>query len=261
MEKIQSQFGEAKVNHDLTEGYLYFVGGYRQTFQSHPVFFVPGTNAAECSWRSYGDVFWDGPRSLVSKAILQRLYPGLETFFRMKLRITAAPADALVQDMIYLSTQYASKGISDDLKAHFSLMLADIGGLLLSGDFRLATPQRTCLAKLQNKAIFPFKHPVHGLRLGKCQDFYVPDTSGKLADAFANKLPFLSIHPPSLLSRMQPIFQCPLWDFRPLENFAICTTKVGGTPVVDKEETKHYLAKLGYIERYVFVGKITSISS
>ncbi|KAL5531018.1 hypothetical protein ACEPAG_3894 [Sanghuangporus baumii] len=220
-------------------------------FREHPLIYVPDAVKGKI-WRRLSDVYWNGHRTMTSKAALRHVYRELKEFFQEKLGLVDAPPTVLVDELKILAEERKDKCIAKDVHETISAMIIDISRLLKSGALNIS------LAKpLLQLAIFPTHHSETGIRLQKLRDIYIPDYTGYYARLFRDKVPLLELSDTeSDLPGINDLLQLASDDMlRYLDKCIDHKMELRGSPRLHDDLTATYCGRYQNFERLVYDNK------
>ena len=222
----------------------------RKAFRVYPIIFLSVNNETERIWLHKTDVYWHGPPSMRSKAVISRSYPHLSHFFFNKLGITNAPPFALVDELRTIAGRYRSIQVPPDVQEHVAEILVDISDVI-----RTTSRLPPSFATLADVAVFPVYIPAEGIALRSADEFYVPDRSSKYADAFHERVALLELPDSIALTRIRPLLESDIFKdkMRYLEEHVTKESVPYGMAVPDIAATELYSSRVGYITRYALV--------
>lgn len=210
----------------------------------YPIILVFVNNEAERVWLRKTDVYWHGPPSMTSKAVISRSYPHLINFFFYKLGITNAPPYALVDELRMIADKHPFGRISQGVREHVADILADISDIIESMP---SVPHS--FEALAEIAAFPVLVPGQGLALRAAEEFYIP---GKYADVFRKHVALLDLPDSIPISRIRSLLQSSIFKDK-IRNLDLHVTKQsvpGGKRVLDPHATDLYSSRVEHLARY-----------
>lgn len=228
----------------------------RKAFREYPIILVSVENESERVWLHKTDVYWHGPPSIRSKAVICRSYPYLNNFFFTKLGITNAPPYALVDELRMISERCRSGPVSQDVQEYVAEILADISDVLQSP--MTLPPSFTTLPQV---AVFPVHMPSEGIVLRPADGFYVPDTPSKYAEVFRGRVPLLDLPDSVPMTRIRPLFESDIFKdrIRYLDDHVTKRSVPDGRNVLDTAATELYSSRVAYIARYTLLTAVGTV--
>ncbi|KAI0302873.1 hypothetical protein B0F90DRAFT_1667473 [Multifurca ochricompacta] len=222
----------------------------RNAFNEHPIILVFVNSEEERLWLRKTDVFWHGPPSMTSKAIISRSYPRLSNFFFHKLGITNAPSYALVDELRLIERRWQRMLIPIGVQEHVADILADISDIIKE-DTSNVPPSLSTLAEIP---VFPVSVPAEGIFLRGVGAFYVPDRSGKYADVFRERVGLLALPDSVPIARIRPLLESDIFKdkIRYLESEVTKRSVPQGRRVLDSDATELYSSRVEYVTRLVY---------
>lgn len=168
----------------------------RDAFRIHPLIYVPPSHRigqSQGRWVSSQEVFWDGPRSVISKTILEyiEVYRPLQKLFAQQLQIPPPPIDILWQELREISKKIGGDPLDPDNHRIVFAILKDIDDVIDIKRKSINEPSFSWLTQLQNSPIFPATSPVGDLRLYDASKVYNPLGGKHLVDLFLGRVPIL----------------------------------------------------------------------
>lgn len=223
----------------------------RDAFKKYPIILVFVNDEAERVWLRKSDVYWHGPPSMTSKAVISRSYPHLSDFFFNKLGIPHAPPFALVEELRMIAEKHQSGPISPGVREHVADILADISHVIESMP---SVP--SSFAALARIAAFPVQVPAEGSALRAVDEFYVPDKSGKYADVFRKHVALLDLPDSTPIARIRPLLESNVFRdrMRYLDEHVTKRFVPQGRRVLDSSATDLYSGRVEYFARYAPFG-------
>jgi hypothetical protein len=221
---------------------------YREAFTTYPI--ILGYNFQnERVWLRKVDVYWDGPPSMTTRAVISKIYPTLSNFFFKKLGITNAPAYALTDELRVISKQH-QRGwgpVPPDVQEHIAFILADITKIMQT----MPTIPMS-FHSLAEMAIFPVSVPGEGIALRTADEFYVPDKSDKYAKVFRERVQLLAL-PEAAVVRIRPLLESAIFKdrIRYLEAHVTKQSTPVGKHVGEPKATALYSSRVEHIARCV----------
>src|SRR6266702_1042406 len=218
----------------------------RDAFTKDPLILVIVNGKSERVWLRKMDVYWDGPPSMTTRAVISHSYTNLSNFFFKKLGITSAPPYVLVEELRAIARQHQHGPVPLGVQEHIADILADISMIVQT--MPKMPPSFEDLAQI---AIFPASVPSEGVALCTVDDFYVPDKSGKYADVFRERIPLFAL-PESAITRIRPLLESSILRdrMRYLEAYVTKRSTPLGKRVIDLKATDLYSSRVEYIARY-----------
>ena len=220
----------------------------RDAFPKDPIILVLNCQS-ERVWLRKMDVYWDGPPSMTSRAVISHTYPMLSTFFFKKLSITSAPPYVLVDELHAISKQHQRGPVPSEVQEQIADILADISTLVKN--MPKIPPSFQGLPQI---AIFPASVPSEGVALRKADEFYIPDKSGKYADVFRERVALFVLQEPAM-TRIRPLLESSIFKdkMRYLEDHVTKRSTPLGKRVLEPKATDLYSSRVEYIARYTLL--------
>ncbi|KAI9442850.1 hypothetical protein BJY52DRAFT_1317510 [Lactarius psammicola] len=220
----------------------------RDAFTQDPIILVSVNGRSERVWLRKMDVYWDGPPSMTTRAVISHSYPSLSNFFFKKLGITSAPPYALIEELRAIARQHQHGSVPQGVQEHIADILADISKIMQT--MPKMPPSFEDLAQI---AIFPASVPSGGVALRTVDDFYVPDKEGKYADVFRSRVPLFAL-PESAITRIRPLLESSILRdrMRYLEAHVTKRSTPHGKRVLDLKATDLYSSRVEYVARLVY---------
>ncbi|KAI0260315.1 hypothetical protein BC834DRAFT_901531 [Gloeopeniophorella convolvens] len=224
----------------------------RKAFSEYPIILVYANAELGSVWLRKVDVFWHGPPSMTSKAIISRTYPRMSDFFFSKLGITNAPPYALV-DELRLIAQRQHGALPTGVREHVADILADLSDAVAESGSNVPTS----FLALADIAAFPVSVPGEGIVLRAAEGFYVPDKAGKYADVFRERVGLLALPESTPISRIRPLLESDIFKdrMRYMESEVTKRSVPQGMRILDTAATDLYSSRVGYIARLVHHSK------
>lgn len=194
------------------------------------------------------DVYWDGPPSMTTRAVISHTYPNLSNFFFRKLKIVSAPPYALIEELRAIVKQHQRGGpVPPEVQEHIADILSDITRIMQT----MPTIPMS-FYDLAQIAIFPASVPGEGIALRTADEFYVPDKSGKYANVFRERVALLAL-PEAAVVRIRPLLESKIFKdkMRYLEAHVTKRSTPVGKRVLDSKATDLYSSRVEYIARCV----------
>ncbi|KAH9046334.1 hypothetical protein EDB83DRAFT_2227590 [Lactarius deliciosus] len=219
----------------------------RDAFTKDPIILAVN-GQSERVWLRKMDVYWDGPPSMTTRAVISHSYPNLSNFFFRKLGITSAPPYALVEELRAIARQHQHGPVPPGVREHITDILADISKIL-----QTMPKMPPSFADLAQIAVFPASVPSVGVALCAVDEFYVPDKSGKYADVFRSRVPLFALSE-SDTTRIRPLLESSILrdKMRYLEEHVTKRSTPLGKRVIDLKATDLYSSRVEYIARLVY---------
>ncbi|KAF8267008.1 hypothetical protein EI94DRAFT_1731509 [Lactarius quietus] len=221
----------------------------KEAFTKDPIILViVNGQSQEQVWLRKMDVYWDGPPSMTTRAVISHTYPTLSGFFFKKLGITSAPPYALVEELRAIATQHKYGPVPQEEQEHIAEILADITKIMQS--MPKIPPSFYGLADI---AIFPASVPSEGIALRTADEFYVPDKEGKYAKVFSDRVALFAL-PESAIRQIRPLLESPIFKdrMRYLETHVTKQSRPQGKHVLEPKATDLYSSRVEYIARLVY---------
>ncbi|KAI9443898.1 hypothetical protein H4582DRAFT_2071449 [Lactarius indigo] len=217
----------------------------RDAFTKDPIILAVN-GQSERVWLRKTDVYWDGPPSMTTRAVISHSYPNLSNFFFRKLGITSAPPYALIEELRAIARQHQRGPVPLGVKEHITDILADISKILQT--MPKIPPSFADLAQI---SVFPASVPSVGVALCAVDEFYIPDKSGKYADVFRSRVPLFALSE-SDITRIRPLLESSILKdkMRYLEEHVSKRSTPLGKRVIDLKATDLYSSRVEYIARY-----------
>lgn len=227
----------------------------RDAFIRDPIILVFVNGQPERVWLRKMDVYWDGPPSMTTRAVISHSYPNLSNFFFKKLGITSAPPYALVEELRAIAKQHQRGPVPLGVQEHIADILADICKIIQS---MLKMP--SSFEDLAQIAIFPASVPSEGIALRTADEFYVPDKSGKYAGVFRERVALLAL-PESTITRIRPLLESSVFRdrMRYLEAHVSKRSTPHGKRMLDSKATDLYSSRVEFMARLVYHTNKTSL--
>ncbi|KAH9037560.1 hypothetical protein EDB84DRAFT_1480937 [Lactarius hengduanensis] len=213
----------------------------RDAFSKDPIILAVN-GQSEHVWLRKMDVYWDGPPSMTTRAVISHSYPNLSNFFFRKLGITSAPPYALVEELRAIARQHQHGPVPLGVREHITDILADISKIM-----QTMPKMPPSFADLAQIAVFPASVPSVGVALCAVDGFYVPDKSGKYADVFRERVPLFALSE-SDTTRIRPLLESCATS---KEHVTKRSTPLGKR-VIDLKATDLYSSRVEYIARLVY---------
>lgn len=196
------------------------------------------------------DVYWHGPQSMTTKAIISRSYPDMSNFFFTKLGIPQAPPYALVDELRAIARMHQGGPIPPGVQEHVADILTDISEIVQS-----ISQIPSSFEDLAQIAIFPASVPSEGIALRTADTLYVPDKSGTYADVFRDRVALLALPESVPLTRIRPLLESSIFvnKMRYLEEHVTKRSAPDGRRVLDTQATDLYSSRVAYIARYMLL--------
>jgi hypothetical protein len=223
---------------------------FRDAFRRYPIILVSVKDEEELVWLPKMDVYWHGPPSMRSKAVISRSYPHLSNFFFNKLGIAHAPPFALVDELRMIAERYRSGPVPPDVREHVAEILADISSVIQD------TPGiPMSFEALVEIAAFPVRVPAEGVALRPIDGFYVPDRASKYANVFRDRVALLDLPDSVPMSRIRPLLESDILKdrIRYLDLHVRKRSLPQGRQVLDPDATELYSSRVEYIARYALL--------
>ncbi|KAH8981074.1 hypothetical protein EDB92DRAFT_1805391 [Lactarius akahatsu] len=219
----------------------------RDAFTKDPIILAVN-GQSERVWLRKMDVYWDGPPSMTTRAVISHSYPNLSNFFFRKLGITSAPPYALVEELRAVARQHQHGLVPPGVREHITNILADISKIM-----QTMPKMPPSFADLAQIAVFPASVPSVGVALCTVDEFYVPDKSGKYADVFRERVPLFALSE-SDITRIRPLLESSILrdKMRYLEEHVTKRSTPLGKRVIDLKATDLYSSRVEYIARLVY---------
>jgi hypothetical protein len=231
----------------------------RKAFSQYPIILVSVKEEVEPVWLRRVDVFWHGPPSMRSKAVISRTYPHLSNFFFNKLGIAQASPFALVDELRMIAEQYRGRLVPPEGWDHVAEILADISDVIqpkmrsTPGSFKV----------LLEIAAFPVRVPGEGIALRPIDGFYVPDRESKYANVFRERVALLELPDSVSMTRIRPLLESDILKdrIRYLDPHVTKRSLPQGKQVLDSDATELYSSRVEYIARYVLLLLLASVAA
>lgn len=201
------------------------------------------------------DVYWDGPPSMRSKAVIKRSYLHLGNFFFNKLGIVRAPSFALVDELHMIVARYRGGPVPSEGWEHVAEILADISDTVrempsIPGSFKV-------LAEI---AAFPVRVPAEGIALRPIDELYVPDRASKYANVFRERVALLDLPDSVPMTRIRPLLESDILKdrIRYLDPHVTERPQPQGKQVLDSDATQLYSSRVDYIARCVLLAVVAA---
>lgn len=227
----------------------------KKAFSQYPIILVSVKDEVELVWLRRVDVYWHGPPSMRSKAVISRSYAHLSNFFFNKLGIAQAPPFALVDELRMIVARYRGGPVPPEGWKHVAEILADISDAIqkmpsIPGSFKV-------LAEI---AAFPVRVPAEGITLRPIDEFYVPDRASKYANVFRERVALLELPDSVPMTRIRPLLESDILKdrIRYLDPHVTKRSVPQGKQVMDPDTTGLYSSRVGYMARLIFHNSNTS---
>jgi hypothetical protein len=193
------------------------------------------------------DVYWDGPPSMTTRAVISHTYPTLSNFFFRKLGITSAPPYALIEELGAIIAKQRGGPVPPEVQEHIADILADITKIMQA---KPTIPQS--FYGLAEMAIFPASVPGEGIALLTADEFYVPDKSGKYAKVFRERVELLALSEAAVV-RIRPLLESAIFKdkMRYLEAHVTKRSRPVGMHKLEPKATDLYSSRVEYMARCV----------
>ena len=218
----------------------------REAFTTDPIVLVQNYQS-EPVWLRKMDVYWDGPPSMTTRAVISQSYPHLANFFFKKLGITSAPPYALIDELRTIAAHH-QHAVPPEVQAHIVDILVDITRIM-----HTMPAMPVSFHDLAQMAIFPTSVPGEGntIALRTAEEFYVPDKSpGKYAQVFRERVALLAI-PEAAVMRIRPLLESAVFRdrVRYLEDHVNKRSTPVGKHVLEPKATDLYSSRVEYFAR------------
>ena len=228
----------------------------RKAFREYPIILLSVNDETERVWLHKTDVYWHGPPSMRSKAVISRSYPHLSNFFFNKLGITNAPPFALVDELRKIADRYQSGPVPPEVRDHVAEILADISDVVQS-----LPKVPLSFVVLAQVAVFPVQVPAEGIALRPAGGFYVPNVTSKYAEVFRGRVALLELPTSIPMTRIRPLLESDIFKdkIRYLDEHVTKRSVPHGKRVLDSAATELYSSRVRYIARYVLFAAATTM--